>query len=344
MSFTDQWLHKLIPTSNLWGWYPVNDTSDLISSDGVKDESGNARDLLSTGTPAQTYEQDALNGRAAVVHDGSEFPLVVSAGVAFKHIFMVVRSTEAGSFGAFRGLITDQTAVDLLVGDNGTSTFVDFSIGGNFAYYKSQSNYAESNQQAPFDDFELVEVSRPTGGFSLTDLQIGQQKADTARRFVGKWAELICYTGEITGDELTALRLYFDLKFGLWATNSTALVFPNPSILNVHGTEKYSEYQPIEPDFDAVTVSHEYEDGGRDFNETNTDAPERWNVSILGISPEQADVYDAFSRQARIANSFTFTDKAGTAHTGVRVERYSRRHIGHKSWSVDCRFTLVKYP
>lgn len=348
MAITDQWLHKLIPTSSLWAWYPLNDTTDLISSDGVKDESGNGYDLLSDGSPDAVYETGALNGHPVVVHDGSALPVKTNNPVTLKHIFMVLNATDDSAFSSNQGIISDDTSVAVLVGSSAASIFTDLSYGGNFSYIKSQTSYAESAQAVPFSNYELIELNKNTGGFPLANLQIGENKALT-QYMKGKWAELICFTSSITGNELTALRLYFDLKFGLWKINGTPLVFPNPSILNVHGTEKYSEYlqgKKSEPDFDAVTIGHEYEDGGMDFVETNENVPERWKVSILGIKPEQADVYDAFYRQARIANSFTFTDKYGEVHTGVRIERngYSRSHSGHKSWRVDCRFNLIKYP
>lgn len=348
MAKSDQYLHLLIPEGGLYAWYPLYDREDLISSDGVKDESGNSRDLLSTGTPAQTYLENAINSRPAVVHLATQYPLVAAGEVALKHVFMLAKSDEASTFAANRGLLTAETSTALWVGESGQTRFVDLSIGGSFAYIKSQTSYTEANQQAPFNNFELIEASESSGGFSLGALQVGQDRADTGKRFVGKWAELVCYTTTLTGNDLARLRLYFDLKFSLWTLNGTTLVFPNASILNVHGTEKYSEYfgeyRAGIPDFEAITLSHEYTDGGKTFNEVNTSAPERWQVSILGVEAEQADVYDAFNRQARRANTFDFTDKYGVLHTDVQVERYARRHNAHKSWRVDCRFELVKYP
>lgn len=106
----------------------------------------------------------------------------------------------------------------------------------------------------------------------------------------------------------------------------------------------YSRYWASDPDYKAITMTHTYEDGGRSFSETSSRAALRWEIEFSGITPAQADIFDAFNNQARLANPFNFVDKQGVTHAGVRIEDYSRTHPGHMSWKPTCRFKLVKYP
>lgn len=343
MAFTDNYLHALLPTAQLWAWYPLNDIISAGFEDSIKDQSGNDRDLggLNPSPDVPLSILDALNGYPAITHDGATAPLEYIEAVGLRHIFIVCKSNTGATFDAFRGLISDTSTAAVLLGDSGQSKFFNLTLG--IGYNKSQTAHTESAQAAPMTNYELLEISSG-GGLALTGLQIGRDRATAGREWKGEWADILCYTTVKANYDLARIRMYYDLKFGLWSLNNTTLVFPNAWIMNIHGTNYYSEYKYLGRDWEAVTLEHTYTDGGKSFNEVNTIAPQRWKLTMTGISAAQADVYDAFKDQARLANTFNFTDKTGKVHTGVQIEDYNRDHRGHLSNHATCTFTLIKYP
>lgn len=107
--------------------------------------------------------------------------------------------------------------------------------------------------------------------------------------------------------------------------------------------------QESAPDWDKITDSYEFEDGGRTFNEVADVAPIRWEYSVVLPAVTAADaiaaasVYHDFNNTVRRSTPFNFTDKFGTVWTNVRVESYERSHDAHKSWVVTVKFGLVSF-
>lgn len=97
-------------------------------------------------------------------------------------------------------------------------------------------------------------------------------------------------------------------------------------------------------DFEAITRSHEYEDGSKSFNELNTVAPREWNLVYYGLSPGQARVFDTHFAIYKFSNSFTFVDKFGNTNTNVYYKSYKKSHDGHKSWVKQREITFIQYP
>ena len=345
-----EFLENLLPKSGIVRWFPLNETvANGQNVTSVLDKSANAAHLTSQAT-YPLWQTNVLNGRNVVYFDELKQPLKNITPFTAKHIFIVTKTDSGATFGAYRGLLTglDVSNYGVLVGNTDTSTkFVDnnFEAAGTYVYKKSQTAYAENNLEAPFDNFELIDVSLSVG-WALDGVQTGQDRDDDARRWIGRVAEILIYDRVLTAAETKQVNLYFDLKFGLWRLNNTVLNFPSPDLTNL----SYSRFWADNPDYKAVTVSHEYEDAGKDFIEISDNAPRRWRVEINchdynhAASKAKTDIFDAFYNQARFARTFNFTDKYGETHSGVRIADYNRAHSGHQSWSQNVEFELVKYP
>ena len=344
-----EFLEKLLP-ANPARWYPLNETvSNGQNATSVLDKSENAAHLTSQAT-YPLWQTNVLNGRNVVYFDEFNQPLKNITPFTAKHIFIVAKKDGGATFGAYRGLLTglDDSNYGVLVGNTGSSTdFVDnnFEAAGTYVYRKSQIAYAENNLEAPFGNFELIDVSLSVG-WALDGVQTGQDRDDDARRWIGRVAEILIYDRVLTATEVKAVNLYFDLKFGLWRLNNTTLNFPSPDLTNL----LYSRFWASVPDYKEVTTSHEYDDGGRGFIETSDHAPRMWELEINcrdashALSKAKTDIFDQFFEQARYARTFNFLDKYGATHTNVRIESYSRDHSAHQSWMQDVKFRLVKFP
>lgn len=340
-------LSELIPTTGLVASYPCVDVTTATRIATIADYSGNGRDLAATGTATSGSsgspigELSTLNGYPTVLHAG-EKPLLYAPTPVVKELYILTKYDGAANFGAtYRGLVSGETSSGLdLVGDgSGTSTkFFDYTPLV-YNYYKSHTSYATSNAQAPFSNFELVELSYASD-MNWDGIQVGQHKTDTARRWLGRWADLHVYSSQLSTNERRRIRLYYDLKYLLWRTNSTTLEFPDPTLTGIYWN--HFKARPLE--WDEVTDTFEYEDAGRDFNERTDTPPQRWDITFTGLSYGQMEIFDTFNKVARRSRTFSLVDKWGVTQTGVRIESYSSSHRDHKSWANEVTFSLVKYP
>lgn len=348
MAATPYFLSELVPQTGLLADYPHDDAAANRDTPGnvlsVTDYSGNGRGLApGIGASYPDYVLDGLNGHP-VIQFAAENSLLFAGSVTPKHVFIVAQYDLAANFGGtFRGLIGGDTSGDILTGDNGASStkFTNFANGGDYSYIKSHVAAAgESAQEAPFSYPELLEVSF-SSGFTLDGIKLGQQKANSGRRWYGPVGDTKLYSVAKTGNDLRALRLFYDLKYLLWLTAGTTLEFPDPTITNI----PYKHFDELPRPWAEITDAYEYEDGGMSFN-TRTDNPKReWQLDMRGgLAKAQTDIFDAFWEAVGINRTFSFTDKDGTVWDNVRVVSYSRSHQEHKSWSRDVSFRLCKYP
>lgn len=343
-----EYLEKILPGSPK-RWYPLNEVvSNGQNADVVLDKSAAGAHLISAAS-FPSWSVPTVNKRNSVYFDGVTNPLKNTTPFSAKHVFCLVKKDLGTPFSTFRGLLTglSDSNFGIFVGASGTTKFVDFDYEtfGTYVYRKSQTPYLENNLQAPFEKFELLEASLSVG-WNLDGLQIGQDRANAARKWQGRVCEVLIYDRVLTAAEINAVNLYFDLKFGLWRANNTILNFPNPNLTRIN----YNRFWASNPDFDKVTAFHEYEDGGRSYNETSVNAPRTWEVSFdctgatHAEARSKADIFDAFDSEARRARTFSFTDKYGVTHQNVRINDYDRVHSVHKSFEIECKFRLVKYP
>jgi len=342
----EKWLTSgLVRANKLGFWHTV--VAAESGNDIIYDYSGNDRPIETANASEipnnPVVQSNIINNESAVYFDGTNSPFAyVSSDETLYHVFILAKydgATFVGSDGLLSSAFGDG-ALLLGKGAAGTEFFdLGYDVAG-YTYRKNDILYAESAQAAPMNAFALMEMKFPAGGF-FSGYQVGRDREDGTRRWKGWFADAMAFDVALTAGERAGAILYYRLKYNL---TDIPLFFPTPDILPVHGSAFYSEFHRQTDDWEAVTVSHTYYDGGRSFNETGDTPIKRWTLKMMGVPREQADIYDAFFAAARLTNTFNFTDKFGTVHDAVRIDNYKRTHDAHKSWVFNCEFTLVRYP
>lgn len=340
MAFEDVYLHELVPTSGLAAWYPLD--NDPVGNNSITDESGVSGDLGSLGLSFPPITADQINGRKAVVGDGTSYADAWQRSVtlSLKDVF-IIGKVAASPFGTFPGLFTGILAgsAATLVGNSADTKWLSNAGGSpNYDYYKSGTSYGDTNRLAPFSYFEQMRLKYATG-WSQVGLSFGHDREATTRQFNGSWCDVMLYTSVKTDAEAARLKLYSDLKFGLWLLNGTTLTFPSPSITDIY----WARFKEQPTDWDGVTVDNTYDDEGKSFNTVTDTPPTFWEIGYTGLSYSQAQIFDAFNNAARRDRTFSMVDKWGVTQTGLRIVRYDRNHREHKSQDHTVSFTLAKY-
>jgi hypothetical protein len=350
MSLTiQQWINSgIVPTTGLTAWHSADGVTGVADGGNVgtiPDNSGHSRDL--TGVfPWNTLDADALNGKPSVVFSGIYNPLVYTGSVVGQHFFIVAAYQDA-AFAAASGLLTDKTTYGIFFGSNGTTKFTDITAvaGASTTYKKNDTAFALSNMQAPMSGgIVLLEVNLQAA-ITMDGIQLGQLTTSAPDKWKGPWCETLIYSTSLSAAQRRAVLLYFAMKYGI-STFSLPLYFPSDDMLSIRRRRFYAE----PPDFEKVTNSYEYEDGGRTFNETADDAPRRWEYVYKLVNngastdPYEVKIFDEFFAMVRLSQTFNFTDKYGTVWDNVRIESYDRTHEAHKPWIQTIRFKLIRYP
>lgn len=332
MIFHDWKATEIIPNPLAWYQYQPGGSAGQVIYDSIGD-----KHLTADVANAPILTTNVLNGYPAWYFNGTRDPLVWSGLVTIKHAF-IVASAEDATFAGYQGLFTGETLGDVLVGENATDQFFDLSLTG-FEYTKNGTVYANNDQQAPVSGaFALLEA-QSVPGITLDGIQIGQQKADTARLWKGHFVEMILFDRILNATEHRRVRNYFATKFGLWR-QGLPLYFPSADITPTVGPSRFLD---VPPDYSDITDSWEYEDAVRDFNEVAADPPMHWEYAYPAVPKAHLPIYNEFWNQARLVNPFYFRDPEGLIWDNVRVEAYNRNHEGHKRWKHDVAFRLVGY-
>jgi hypothetical protein len=230
----------LIAKSGLAAWYHADEFSIYGNGQAISvwhDISGNNRNLEATDANylnQPIYSQGTANGKDTVYwyYPPNNCPLLWTGNLTVRHAF-VVGKYAGNTFSNYNGLLTDATATPILVGSApGTNYFFNFSYStyGAFEYRKCNRFFAESNQIAPVaNELAVVSVKYPPG-FNLNGIQLGQDRADTSRRWFGGIAEVLLYDRVLNEAEVCRLNRYFAMKYQIWEQNAAGLnVFSFPA-------------------------------------------------------------------------------------------------------------------
>lgn len=344
MSLTGlQWRDTgLVPQDGIIAWHGYDEVTS--NNDTIDDLSPNARDLINASSPP-VLTQNVINGYPAWYFDGTKNPLFFTGAISLRHTF-ILGSAQDASFSTYRGLLSGYTSGDVLVSEPSGTKFTDLGLGANYVYRKGGKVYANNDLQAPVNgQFALMEVQHPVGAQSLDGIQVGQQKTFTTRLWKGHFVEQVLYNRILTDAERMRLMFYFILKFNI-ETADMPLYFPSDDFLHIKRRRFYAE----PPQWQKITDSYEFEDGGRTFNETAKQAPRRWkyeyevvNTSGAG-TPGEVFIFDEFYDLVRHSRPFFFADKYGKTWDNVRIEAYERTHAAHKPWRQNVKFSLIRYP
>jgi hypothetical protein len=328
----------LIPASGLIAWHQckIGESGD----NAAFDSSPNGRNIIAA-SPSPVIQFNLLNGQPGWYFNGSTAkPLTYSEpGLTVKHAF-VLAAAEESAFTVNRGLLSGPTSGDLLTTNNSGTKF--FTWGTGYEYRKSDTVYADSLWEAPRSLVpELIEISYPDG-VTLDGIQVGQQKADTSRRWKGYFFEQVLYDRILTETERAQLHLYFNIKFAAWI-RGVPFYFPDKMIVPQLAGQQlvHHRYREVPRTWDDVTDSITYDDGGVDFNEAGDSAPIRWEYVYQNVPKAQKPIFDEFWNQARKVNGFYFRTPEYVVWNGVRVESYGRDHEEHKRWRNEITFALV---
>jgi hypothetical protein len=331
-------------------WHSLDEQTPADGDDVtvLTDEAGNF-ELTAAGTEP-VWRQLANGGEKYIEFDGANAPLesaVSASSFNVKHLF-IVAAFDLAAFDDYNGLISPLSAANgILVGDDGTTKFVNFSFP-SAEYRKSGTVYAAANMQAPMSgQAELMEFRYATG-FDLDNLQIGKDRDFTGRLWDGAFHFAAGFPRILTDLEIEQMRLYANLRSRLYIALDQTLEFPAPELIfdgvNAAYSETYSRFYEPPRDYESVTHSHTYEDQSKTFNEFNNQPSRRWQVEFNKITAAKAQVLDAFWENMRKTQTFNFYDyKRDKTYSGVRIENYERTHEGHASFRNNCRFSLVKF-
>lgn len=325
---------NLIPLAGLEYWHALDNATSGAS---VTDFSGNNRHIAAASS-APVLQQNIINGKNAIYFDGTKNPLKnVTDTLLLKHIF-IIAAFDGASFAGNEGLLSDTEDLPVLIG-NGAASVKFFDLNYDGVYRKNNTQYLESNQLAPINDsFALIELIFPDG-LPFEGFQIGKDRDQADREWLGWFVEDMAYSRILTETERRRIFLYCAIKFALH-NQGIPLYFPSDDLLETRRTRFYEE--PL--DFEKTTEFYEFEDLGRTFNEKTATPPRRWEYFYLGRTTQEVVIFDEFFNQARFANTFNFQDKYGILWKNVQIADYNRTHDAHKSWIIDCKFKLVKYP
>lgn len=95
-------------------------------------------------------------------------------------------------------------------------------------------------------------------------------------------------------------------------------------------------------DWDEVTESHRFQDGGIAFNELNDTAGKVWTVIWTGLSEAEAAPIDAFYEEKKLSNSFTFETRLEGTYSAAYFLEYTRDHT--KVWAQTRECKIIAYP
>lgn len=178
-------------------WLDANQIAGATDGDPLPagswpDASDNGFDF-STGASTLWFE-GIQNDLPVVRLDGAASVLTSGAASAIiSEVFIVMKMRE-NTFSNIAGILTDQNTLAILVGENGLTTFYDFSATFDYlTYRKNGIEYAQDNQQAPMNQFGLVHVRATTPITFASAIQIGKDRNIAARWADADIAEVIIF-------------------------------------------------------------------------------------------------------------------------------------------------------
>lgn len=133
-----------------------------------------------------------------------------SLGLAFD-VFLVMKMREA-TFSNNAGILCDTgNAVSLLKGDDTTTKFADLSLT-NYRYWNNGIEYADADQQAPMNEYGIVQIRLPVG-YEID--RIGKDLSVAGTFAEMDVAEIISFTQFVPFAQIRELTEHLALKWAL---------------------------------------------------------------------------------------------------------------------------------
>jgi len=312
---------NVVPLAALEAWNAL----DTATGGGeVGDFSGKQRVLTAGANPPQ-LEQNRINGYPGIYFDGTKNPLTYSGNLTLRHIFIVASFADA-TFPNYAGLLSDLSGLGILVGNPLEARFfnINYSALGSYSYRKNYVSFAESAQAAPVSgNAGIIEISYAPG-FNMNGIQIGQDRADTTRRWKGHFYESLMYSSVKTAQERRRIYSYLAMKFHLWRQAASGLyMFPFPNNYKTPG-------QTFTTNLESTSISGAYK--GR----SKSGLMRSFDVPFTVRQQEEWDAAEAFWMQAR--NSCVLDDCSfypsrqftGRITTPIERDPQSLNNMGYK--------------
>lgn len=218
----------------------------------LTDYSGKARHLTAVSN-YPVFQIPSVNGRAGVYWDGTKNPLKNTASFAVKCGFMAVKINETTNFSNYAGILTDTVSFPILVGHSGTNHFYDnlqqaylFEFRSNDRIYSRTSETGVFNAPAPINTHKII-FFRYWKPITVTGVQIGQDRTDTARKAKMSFTLLALYSSDFCESEIRAKLQTLATTFGL----TLADVYPYQADVDntpEHSAQSVNFYDPPEGD------------------------------------------------------------------------------------------------
>lgn len=155
----------------------------------LQDYSGKNRMLSSTGSQP-ICQTNSINGKSAVLWDGTNTPLVNNSTFQIRCGWIVAKYAGA-TFASYNGLLSGLVSQSILVGNLGTSNF-NYFPENDAAFYEFRSGdriYPPKAAPAPMNQYKLL-FFRFWQPVTVQGVEIGQQTNLTTRRWNGQVAFL----------------------------------------------------------------------------------------------------------------------------------------------------------
>lgn len=128
--------------------------------------------------------------------------------------------------------------------------------------------------------------------------------------------------------------------------------FPTPRHSSTYDTGPvYLKYLKRPKAWDEVTVTSVFEDGGRDFLEHASNAPQYWELEYNGLEDEDANILDEFYASHRLSVSFIFIEPRDHPWTGNEGDTFTGCYFAQpmeknhdKVWIQSRKIVIAKYP
>lgn len=122
---------------------------------------------------------------------------------------------------------------------------------------------------------------------------------------------------------------------------ATVAAFPDNTLLGI----PYTRYYCSEPEWDGIVYMQTFEDKSGSFNSVTTTPSQIWELTWDGLTAYEASALDAhYDLALGQLHDFSFTDREGTTHTGVRYasDGFKRDHT--KQWIQSRKIKLILRP
>lgn len=194
-------------------WLNADAIVGLVNDDPVatwEDESGNNDDATQgTGANQPTYKTNIVNGLPVVRFDGGNDYLQTTSLTA-QTLFIVCNHGDGATFSNYRRLIQPTAAAFHYYGDNGTG---NYAIGAGITGGNFRVNGAATMSAGTLSAFRVVGIEADA---AATDTYpIGISIGGFSQHLLGDIAEIVAYSGVLSGGDRILVETYLMDKYGI---------------------------------------------------------------------------------------------------------------------------------